>query len=84
MSGRDRKHEEQTRQCLDRNKIRYDSLFMRDIDDRRNDAIIKRELYEKHIRGKYNVLFVLDDRLRCVEMWRALGITCLQVNYGRF
>ena len=28
--------------------------------------------------GKDRVLFVVDDRQRVVDMWRAEGITCLQ------
>lgn len=59
-------------------------LFMRPADDKRNDAIIKRELYEANIKGKYNVRFVLDDRDRVVEMWRSEGLTCLQVAPGDF
>ena len=34
--------------------------------------------------GNYNVKFVLDDRNRVVEMWRSLGLTCLQVADGDF
>lgn len=59
-------------------------LFMRADGDMRKDAVIKRELYEAHIVGKYNVHFVLDDRDQVVELWRSLGLTCLQVNYGDF
>lgn len=59
-------------------------LFMRASKDHRNDAIVKRELFDKHIREQYNILFVLDDRDRVVKMWRELGLTCLQVAEGNF
>jgi len=60
-------------------------LYMRDEGDMRKDNIIKTELFDKHIRDKYNVLFVLDDRDQVVKMWREeMGLTCLQVNYGDF
>jgi len=60
------------------------SLFMRADGDNRDDRIIKREIYEREIQGKYNVLFVLDDRRRVVEQWRQMGLTCLQVAEGEF
>ena len=62
----------------------YKKLVMRKTGDYRKDSIVKREMFEEHIEGKYNVLFVLDDRNQVVDMWRKeLGLTCLQCNYGR-
>lgn len=42
------------------------------------DQDLKRRWLHKF--GKQNVLFVVDDRTRVVEMWRAEGITCLQCD----
>ena len=64
--------------------VPYDLLLMRPTGDNRSDAIIKREIYDIYIKDKYNVLFVLDDRDRVVDVWRSLGLTCLQVGYGSF
>lgn len=61
-----------------------ETLFMRPAGDCRKDSIVKRELYDAHILGRYNVLAVFDDRDQVVEMWRALGLTCLQVAPGAF
>ena len=36
------------------------------------------------IKDKYQVDYVLDDRNQVVEMWRSLGLTCLQVADGDF
>ncbi len=52
--------------------------------DMRKDAIIKGELFDKYVRGKFNVLFVLDDRNSVCDFWRSIGLTCFQVNYGDF
>jgi predicted kinase len=52
--------------------------------DMRKDAVIKQELFDKYVAGKYNVLFVLDDRNQVVDFWRSIGLTCFQVNYGNF
>jgi hypothetical protein len=30
------------------------------------------------------ILFALEDRERVVQMWRSVGVTCLQVAEGRF
>ena len=61
-----------------------ESLFMRADGDDRDDRIIKREIYEREIKGKYNVRYVLDDRNRTVAGWRSLGLTCFQVADGDF
>lgn len=83
-SGRKDEYRKQTERWLQKNAIKFDHLFMRKTDDSRKDAIIKKEIYENHIKGKYNVLFVLDDRNQVVDMWRSLGLTCLQVAEGDF
>jgi len=84
VSGREDKYRKQTLKFLTKYNIRYSKLLMRKTGDFRNDAIVKKEIYEKYIKDKYNVKFVLDDRNRVVEMWRSLGLTCLQVADGDF
>jgi hypothetical protein len=59
-------------------------LYMRAADDKRRDSIVKRELFDAHIRHEYDVRYVLDDRNQVVEMWRSLGLTCFQVAEGDF
>ena len=83
-SGREDKFREQTENWLKGTGVLYSALLMRKTDDLRNDAIIKQEIYENEIKGKVNVLFVLDDRDRVVNMWRNQGLTCLQVDEGDF
>lgn len=79
VSGRQEKDRVPTELWLEKHDIPWDALFMRVTDDQRNDAIVKRELYERHIKDQYKVYLVLDDRQRVVDMWRALGLTCWQV-----
>ena len=57
-------------------------LHMRHIGDTRNDAIIKKELYELYIKDKYEVLGVYDDRLRVCHMWYDLGLFVFNCNQG--
>ena len=59
-------------------------LLMRKSGDNRNDGVVKREIYEELIKPNWDVLCVLDDRQRVVDMWRSIGLTCLQVDYGDF
>lgn len=84
VSGRMDKHRPETESWLADHDIAYDALYMRATNDTRKDAIVKREIYEQHIKGRYNIRFVLDDRNQVVEMWRSLGLTCLQVADGDF
>lgn len=92
MSGRDDTCRPETVQWLADNFIHYNDLLMRPTDERgRNsngqklpDWIVKYNLFNEHIRNQYNIEFVLDDRNQVVEMWRALGLKCLQVQPGDF
>ena len=84
VSGREASCMQETSDWLLNNDLNYYELMMRSAGDFRDDRIVKKEIYEKYINGKYNVLGVFDDRDRVVEMWRSLGLTCLQVDYGSF
>lgn len=52
--------------------------------DMRKDSIVKRELFDAHIRDVYDVHYVLDDRQQVVDMWRGLGLAVFQVAPGDF
>lgn len=85
ITGRDDIYKTQTVRWLQKHNIIYDALHMRKTGDKRKDTKVKKEMYEKFIKNKYDVLFVLEDRDQVVEMWRKdLGLTCLQVDYGAF
>ncbi len=84
MTGREARYRRPTEQWQIKHGIPYAALHMRRTKDFRKDAIIKTELFDAHIRGKFEVLFLLDDRNQVVEMWRTLGLTCLQVAPGDF
>ncbi len=85
MSGRSDIYAASTKRFLEKHKFPYRHLYMRADGDNRKDAIIKRELFDKHIKDKYNVLAVFDDRNQMVDMWRnELNLPCFQVNYGDF
>lgn len=83
MSGRDEVCRPETEKWLS-DHINFDYLFMRPEGDMRKDNIIKHELFNEHVRDNFDVQFVLDDRQQVVDMWREMGITCLQVAPGDF
>jgi serine/threonine-protein kinase RIO1 len=83
VSGRQKKAAEATKQWL----LHYISflpyeyhfgtnilLFMRNDNDNRCDTIVKREIYENHIKEYYDVFCVFDDRKKVIDMWRSLGL----------
>lgn len=85
MSGRDGSCGMQTEAWLETYDVPYHELHMRTAGDQRKDSIVKRELYDEHVRDKYNVRYVLDDRNQVVRMWRdELGLKVLQVADGDF
>lgn len=84
VSGREDKYQEKTQRWLDANGLPKGPLFMRKTGDMRKDWIIKGEILDAEIRGKYNVEFCLDDRNQVVNFWRSIGLTCLQVAEGDF
>lgn len=86
-SGREDKYKPETIrqiQGYSQGELTNYHLHMRKTDDFRKDAIIKEEIYNEHIKDKYNVLCVLDDRNQVVEFWRSKGLTCFQVAPGDF
>jgi predicted kinase len=84
-SGREDKYRPETERFIKMHcpGLTY-QLHMRKTDDFRKDAIIKEEIYQNEIAGKYNVLLVLDDRDQVVTFWREHGLTCFQVAPGNF
>jgi hypothetical protein len=84
MTGRDAEHRFVTAHWLKGQGLIADELHMRPLGDKRKDAVVKHELFNEHIRGKFNVAGVWDDRDQVVRMWRAIGLTVFQVADGNF
>ena len=84
VSGRPDSHREQTMRWLTSHGWVGMPLYMRLTGDDRPDTQVKQEIYNSYIKGRYNVMLVLDDRDRVVQMWRDLGLTVFQVAEGDF
>jgi predicted kinase len=80
FSGRSEDDRKVTEDWLNRNYVYYNKLVMRQSGDIRQDTIVKKEMFEEHIRGKYYCEFVVDDRPCVLEMYQNLGVFTLNVN----
>lgn len=83
LSGRDGGCKTETLAWLSKNLIQYDELMMRPEGNTERDSIIKRRMYDE-LKERYKIIGVFDDRDQVVAMWRELGLTCFQVDYGNF
>lgn len=85
LTGRSEEARALTEVWLDRHVGVPGPVFMRALRDYRRDTIVKRELYERHLAGRYDVQIVFEDRDQVVAMWRTeIGLVCFQVAPGDF
>lgn len=82
FSGRTDKCYEDSCKWIEEHVGQKPELYMRQQGDWRSDEIVKKELYEKHIEGKYRVLGVFDDRLKVCRMWYDLKLFVFNCNQG--
>lgn len=80
LSGRDEVCSEITADWLKDNGIPFNRLYMRPKGSMEKDTKVKLKMFEDHIRGKYYVDFVLDDRMSVLRMWKSLGLNVLSNN----
>ena len=84
VTGRSEEYRSQTMDWLRQYSCPINGLYMRPVKDNRQDDIVKKEIYDISIKPTYEVLFCLEDRSRVVQMWRSLGLVCLQVKEGNY
>lgn len=88
FSGRTDKYIVQTKQFLlekcgfDVDMDRFFQLNMRQEGDNRGDDIVKMEMYDAEIKGRYNIHVVFDDRPKVVRVWKGLGLPVFNVGDG--
>lgn len=84
ITGRPQSCFSETNEWLRKHGIEYSEMYMRTSLDDRPDYVVKREIYEKHIKPFYTIDFVLDDRNSVVAMWRELGLDCFQIQLTNY
>lgn len=83
-SGRPDNYEKHTRRWLEKHRVPFDHLFMRNRHDSRKDDLIKEIILHFELLPRFHINFALDDRNQVVDMLRRNGIRTLQVAYGDF
>ena len=68
-----------TVEWLEKYKVPYDALLMRQWRDRRPDTEVKMYIYNSCLKGR-NIIMSIDDRPSIVAMWRSLWIFTIDVN----
>lgn len=84
LTGRGEEYRQETEAWLMKQSVGYQALYMRRVKDDRTDATVKKEVYINNLKNTYETLFVVEDRKSVVEMWREIGVTCLQCDWGDF
>lgn len=84
ITARSERYYNETFRWIIRNVAPLTDLLMRPEDDDRKDWRVKYDLFDQKVRNRFNVDIVIDDRERVVAMWRAIGLTCLQPDAGKF
>ncbi len=80
FSGRDSSCRTETEEWLRNHGVLYHELYMRPEGSMEKDSIVKKKLFEEHIKDKMNVVGVIDDRKQVKRMWVELGLTVFDVN----
>jgi hypothetical protein len=84
-SDRSEELRQETEDWLDAQGFQFDVLLMRPSDDMRSDTAVKAALFDAHVRGRYNVVAVFDDRDQVANgCWRAMGLRTYQPAGGAF
>ena len=83
LSGRSINTKRVTTQWLKKYDVPFDVLKMREKNDNTPDEVIKKE-YVVKLAILDNIFLIFDDREKVVKMWRSLGLSCFQVNEGKF
>lgn len=88
ITGRSMEYHDATMDWIKKHCFPYGGrfwLFMREKGNYEKDTDLKKRLYEEHVETQnLDILFVLEDRKAVVEMWRSLGLVCLQCAEGDF
>lgn len=85
FSGRSDIVKDETLTWLKKYGVKYHTIRMRRQGDYIPDEVLKKNwLLEFYPNYKDDIFCVFDDRNKVVNMWRKLGLNCLQVAEGNF
>ena len=84
VSGRLESEREATTEWLTGHGIYYEQLIMRPDGNYISDDVLKEKVLKRLQAEGHDILFVVDDRKRVVDMWRRNNIMCLQCAEGDY
>jgi|TARA_Y100000296_G_scaffold56244_1_gene64518 phosphatidate phosphatase PAH1 len=86
FSGRSDKTMLTTRSWLTHNRVPFHTLIMRPHKTMNfvPDEVLKKQMLDNAPFDVDDILMVVDDRQKVVDMWRSLGLTVFQVADGNF
>lgn len=87
LSGRSKDTKDATKAWLNKFDVPFDVLKMRPTSKDfmyMPDDQLKQRWLNQLFADKSDILCVFDDRQKVVDMWRANGLTCMQVAPGNF
>lgn len=82
FSGRDDVCMDDSIKWLQQNNIIFHKIVMRKTGDKRKDTLVKKEMWQEHIKDKFNVVAVFDDRPSVIKGWRELGLFVFDCGHG--
>lgn len=81
VSARPEEYRQETEGFLSMVGVKYTYLLMRPSGDKREDSIVKTNIYNKFLKN-LKIVRVYDDRPRVIRMWRELGLEVVDVGDG--
>ena len=84
LTARPLRVQPQTLGWLDRYKLRWDLLIMRDFGDYSASRSFKREAVAELRRHGFDLRLAFEDDRRNVDMFRADGIPCVYIHSGYY
>jgi hypothetical protein len=79
-SGREDKYYDLSSEWLDKHVGVNYSLYMRPSGNIEKDSIIKKNIFDTHIKDKYFIEAIIDDRLQVCQLWHELNLPLFRVG----
>lgn len=84
LTGRPRRVRPQTLAWLERHRLRWDLLVMRDIGDHTAARAFKRRTVAELRTYGFDIRLAVEDDRRNLEMFRSEGVPCLYIHSGYY
>jgi predicted kinase len=81
VTAREERYRDVTQAWMDKFNVPYENIFMRPMDDRRPDHIVKNEMFSQ-INSFYDVVHFVDDRKDIADVWKQNGVETTLVPGG--